>query len=87
MTRLARRGIRLDENDGESVRARCVFGIDFLLCVIGQGFEAREEAGADEEVEAAGVAAADREADCGGLGVGLGGAGVWLGEDGGGRDG
>ncbi len=68
MARLRRHGVGLDENDWESVRARGVLGPDFLLSVVWKGFESGEEAGADEEGEAAGVAAADGLVDYGGWG-------------------
>lgn len=79
MARVLRDGIGLDEDDGQSVRARCVLGPDLLLCVVREGFEAREETGAEEEGEAAGEAAADGFADYGGGGLGCGGGGVLLG--------
>lgn len=68
MARPPRRGVRLDEHDGQPVRARRVFGPDLLLPVVGQGPEAREQARADDEGETARLAPADGLADYGGSG-------------------
>lgn len=89
MARPRRDGVRLDEDDGEAVGAGRVLGVDLLLFVVREVFEVGEEAGAEEEAEAARVPAADGLADCGGWGLrgGGGGGGVWVGEGGEGWEG
>lgn len=84
MTRLRRHGIRLHEYDRQLVLARGVLGPDFLLFVVREGFQAGEQAGAEEEGEAALEAPADGFADYGGVG-GVGGGEVGEGLEGGGR--
>ena len=73
----------LHKDDGQFGGAAGVFGPDGFFLVGGEIFEAGEEAGAEEEVEAAGLLAADGDVEWGAVWEGV----VGLGEGGGAGEG